>query len=88
MADVIAMMTGIPTKRIAQKEGNKLLKMGDELKANVIGQDIAVEKLTKAIQRTRAGLKSPNKPIGSFIFLGVYRSRENRNGKISSQILI
>ena len=70
MADVIAMMTGIPTKRIAQKEGNKLLKMGDELKANVIGQDIAVEKLTKAIQRTRAGLKSPNKPIGSFIFLG------------------
>ncbi|HBN03153.1 MAG TPA: Clp protease ClpC, partial [Bacteroidetes bacterium] len=70
VADVIAMMTGIPTKRIAQKEGNKLLKMGDELKANVIGQDIAVEKLTKAIQRTRAGLKSPNKPIGSFIFLG------------------
>lgn len=70
VADVIAMMTGIPTKRIAQKEGNKLLKMGDELKANVIGQDEAVEKLTKAIQRTRAGLKSPNKPIGSFIFLG------------------
>ncbi|PCJ66485.1 MAG: Clp protease ClpC [Bacteroidetes bacterium] len=70
VADVIAMMTGIPTKRIAQKEGNRLLKMGDELKANVIGQDLAVEKLTKAIQRTRAGLKSPNKPIGSFIFLG------------------
>jgi ATP-dependent Clp protease ATP-binding subunit ClpC len=70
VADVIAMMTGIPTKRIAQKEGNRLLKMGDELKANVIGQDKAVEKLTKAIQRTRAGLKSPNKPIGSFIFLG------------------
>ena len=70
VADVIAMMTGIPTKRIAQKEGNRLLKMGDELKAHVIGQDNAVEKLTKAIQRTRAGLKSPNKPIGSFIFLG------------------
>ncbi len=70
VADVIAMMTGIPTKRIAQKEGNRLLKMGDELKANVIGQDKAVAKLTKAIQRTRAGLKSPNKPIGSFIFLG------------------
>ena len=70
VADVIAMMTGIPTKRIAQKEGSRLLKMGDELKANVIGQDLAVEKLTKAIQRTRAGLKSPNKPIGSFIFLG------------------
>ena len=70
VADVIAMMTGIPTKRIAQKEGNRLLKMGDELKANVVGQDKAVAKLTKAIQRTRAGLKSPNKPIGSFIFLG------------------
>jgi ATP-dependent Clp protease ATP-binding subunit ClpC len=70
VADVIAMMTGIPTKRIAQKEGSRLLKMGDELKANVIGQDLAVEKLTKAIQRTRAGLKAPNKPIGSFIFLG------------------
>ena len=64
------MMTGIPTKRIAQKEGNRLLKMGEELKGSVIGQDQAVEKLTKAIQRTRAGLKSPNKPIGSFIFLG------------------
>jgi ATP-dependent Clp protease ATP-binding subunit ClpC len=70
VADVIAMMTGIPTKRIAQSEGNRLLKMADELKANVIGQDQAVMKLTKAIQRTRAGLKSPNKPIGSFIFLG------------------
>ncbi len=70
VADVIAMMTGIPTKRIAQKEGNRLLKMAEELKANVIGQDQAVVKLTKAIQRTRAGLKSPNKPIGSFIFLG------------------
>ena len=70
VADVIGMMTGIPTKRIQQKEGNKLLKMGDELKGSVIGQDQAVAKLTKAIQRTRAGLKSPNKPIGSFIFLG------------------
>jgi ATP-dependent Clp protease ATP-binding subunit ClpC len=70
VADVIAMMTGIPTKRIAQKEGNRLLKMGEELKGSVIGQDEAVAKLTKAIQRTRAGLKAPNKPIGSFIFLG------------------
>jgi ATP-dependent Clp protease ATP-binding subunit ClpC len=70
VADVIAMMTGIPTKRIAQSEGNKLLSMGDDLKKSVIGQDKAVVKLTKAIQRTRAGLKSPNKPIGSFIFLG------------------
>ncbi len=70
VSEVIAMMTGIPTNRIGQSEGNKLLHMGDELKANIIGQNTAVEKLTKAIQRTRAGLKSPNKPIGSFIFLG------------------
>lgn len=70
VSEVIAMMTGIPTSRIGQSEGNKLLHMADELKANVIGQDAAVQKLTKAIQRTRAGLKSPNKPIGSFIFLG------------------
>ena len=70
VSEVIAMMTGIPTNRIGQSEGNKLLHMADELKASVIGQDSAVVKLTKAIQRTRAGLKSPNKPIGSFIFLG------------------
>jgi len=70
VAEVISMMTGIPTKRIAQSEGNKLLHMGDDLKNRVIGQDGAVAKLSKAIQRTRAGLKDPNKPIGSFIFLG------------------
>ncbi|MBR9860308.1 ATP-dependent Clp protease ATP-binding subunit [bacterium] len=70
VAEVIAMITGVPTKRIAQSEGNKLLQMDKELMAHVIGQDPAVLKLTKAIQRTRAGLKSPNKPIGSFIFLG------------------
>jgi ATP-dependent Clp protease ATP-binding subunit ClpC len=70
VADVIAMMTGIPTKRIAQKEGSKLLGMGDELSNKVIGQAEAIKKLTKAIQRTRVGLKDPRKPIGSFIFLG------------------
>ncbi len=70
VADVIAMMTGIPTKRIAQKESNKLLGMRDELKSRVIGQDEAIDKLTKAIQRTRVGLKDPKKPIGSFVFLG------------------
>ena len=70
VADVIAMMTGIPTKRIAQKESNKLLSMGTELNGKVIGQDEAIKKLTKAIQRTRVGLKDPKKPIGSFIFLG------------------
>jgi ATP-dependent Clp protease ATP-binding subunit ClpC len=70
VADVIAMMTGIPTKRIAQKESNKLLGMGDELSGKVIGQEEAIKKLTKAIQRTRVGLKDPKKPIGSFVFLG------------------
>lgn len=70
VADVIAMMTGIPTKRIAQKESNKLLNMSNELNGKVIGQDEAIKKLTKAIQRTRVGLKDPRKPIGSFIFLG------------------
>ncbi len=70
VAEVIAMMTGIPAKRIAQNEGNKLLNMGEELKGKVVGQEEAIKKLTKAIQRTRVGLKDPKKPIGSFIFLG------------------
>lgn len=70
VADVIAMMTGIPTKRIAQKESNKLLTMASELSGKVIGQEEAIKKLVKAIQRTRVGLKDPRKPIGSFIFLG------------------
>ncbi|MCC5936287.1 MAG: ATP-dependent Clp protease ATP-binding subunit [Lunatimonas sp.] len=70
VAEVIAMMTGIPAKRIAQNEGVKLLNMGTELKNKVVGQENAIIKLTKAIQRTRVGLKDPKKPIGSFIFLG------------------
>ncbi len=70
VAEVIAMMTGIPAKRIAQKEGAKLLNMNVDLAGKVIGQDEAIKKLTKAIQRTRVGLKDPKKPIGSFIFLG------------------
>ncbi|PIQ19892.1 MAG: Clp protease ClpC [Cytophagales bacterium CG18_big_fil_WC_8_21_14_2_50_42_9] len=70
VAEVIAMMTGIPVKRIAQNESQKLLTMGDELKGKVIGQDKAIQQLVKAIQRTRVGLKDPKKPIGSFVFLG------------------
>ncbi len=70
VAEVIAMMTGIPVNRIAQKEGQKLLTMGTDLKGKVIGQEKAIDKLVKAIQRTRVGLKDPKKPIGSFIFLG------------------
>jgi len=70
VAEVVAMMTGVPVQRIAQAEGARLMKMGDELKKNVIGQDEAIGKIVKSIQRNRAGLKDPNKPIGSFIFLG------------------
>lgn len=70
IAEVVAMMTGIPVKRVAQTESNKLLHMGSDLKSAIIGQDEAVAKVVKAIQRNRAGLKSPKKPIGSFIFLG------------------
>lgn len=68
--EVVAMMTGIPVQRIAEKESGKLMRMGDDLKLAVIGQDDAINKVVKAIQRNRAGLKDPNKPIGSFIFLG------------------
>jgi ATP-dependent Clp protease ATP-binding subunit ClpC len=70
VADVVSMMTGIPVNRIAQTESNKLAKLPDRIKGKVIGQDQAVSKVVKAIQRNRAGLKDPNKPIGSFIFLG------------------
>ncbi len=70
IADVVSMMTGIPVNRIAQSESQKLLKMGDELKGEIIGQDEAIDKLVRAIRRTRAGLKDPTRPIGSFIFLG------------------
>jgi len=70
IAEVISMMTGIPTMRIAQSEGVRLLNMDKELEDSVVGQNDAIKKLTKAIQRTRAGLKDPNRPIGSFIFLG------------------
>ena len=70
VADVVSMMTGIPVNRIAQTESNKLAKLPELIKGKVIGQDDAVTKVVKAIQRNRAGLKDPNKPIGSFIFLG------------------
>ena len=64
------MMTGVPVQRIAQSEGIRLLGMNDELKAKIIGQDEAIDKIAKAIRRNRVGLKDPNRPIGSFMFLG------------------
>jgi len=70
VAEVVSMMTGIPVQRVSQSDSQKLLNMGESMKGRIIGQDDAVQKLVKAIQRTRAGLKDPKKPIGSFIFLG------------------
>lgn len=70
IAEVISMMTGIPVMRMVEAESEKLRRMGDDLKGSVVGQDEAVGKVVKAIQRNRVGLKDPKKPIGSFIFLG------------------
>jgi len=70
VAEVVSMMTGIPVKRMVQAESEKLLHMADDLRKAVVGQDEAIMKVTKAIQRNRVGLKDPRKPIGSFIFLG------------------
>ena len=70
VAEVVAMMTGVPVQRIAQAEGRRLREMAPKLKADIIGQDQAIEKIVKAIQRNRVGLKDPNKPIGTFMFLG------------------
>jgi len=70
VAEVVAMMTGIPVQKVAEKESGKLMKMVDSMNGTVIGQNEAITKVVKAIQRNRAGLKDPNKPVGSFIFLG------------------
>ncbi len=70
VADVVSMMTGVPVQRMAEAEGARLRTMGDELKKAVIAQDAAIEKMVKAIQRNRVGLKDPNHPIGVFMFLG------------------
>ncbi|MAO45828.1 MAG: Clp protease ClpC [Crocinitomicaceae bacterium] len=70
VGDVVAMMTGIPVTRIAEKESGKLARMDKDIEGKVIGQEDAIKKVVKAIKRNRAGLKDPNKPIGSFIFLG------------------
>ncbi len=70
IAEVVAMMTGVPVQRIAQAEGTRLMEMAPTLKKAIIGQDEAVSKIVKAIHRNRIGLKDPNKPIGTFMFLG------------------
>ncbi|MBF0596616.1 ATP-dependent Clp protease ATP-binding subunit [Faecalibacter rhinopitheci] len=70
VAEVVSMMSGVPVHRVAEKELKKLAQMNELMKGKVVGQDDAINKVVKAIQRNRAGLKDPNKPIGSFIFLG------------------
>jgi len=87
VAEVVAMMTGVPVQRIAQTESNRLVLMEDELKKFIIGQDDAVSKVVKAIRRNRAGLKDPNKPIGTFIFLGPTGVGKTHLAKILSRNL-
>jgi len=70
IADTIALMSGVPVQKIAETENIKLLKMSEVLRASIIGQDDAVDKIAKAIKRSRVGLKDPNRPIGTFMFLG------------------
>src|ERR1035437_3446731 len=87
VAEVVAMMTGVPVQRIAQTEGTRLLNMADELKGSIIGQDEAIFKVVKSIQRNRAGLKDPNKPIGTFIFLGPTGVGKTQLAKVLAKFL-
>ncbi|NVO03567.1 MAG: ATP-dependent Clp protease ATP-binding subunit [Bacteroidetes bacterium] len=87
VAEVVAMMTGVPVQRIAQNEGDRLIKMESELAGSVIGQENAIKKVVKAIRRNRAGLKDPNKPIGTFIFLGPTGVGKTHLAKVLSHYL-
>jgi ATP-dependent Clp protease ATP-binding subunit ClpC len=87
VAEVVSMMSGIPVTRISESETGRLATMSDEIKAKVIGQDVAVDKIVKAIQRNRAGLKDPNKPIGSFFFLGPTGVGKTQLAKVLAQYL-
>ncbi|MDD3196294.1 MAG: ATP-dependent Clp protease ATP-binding subunit [Paludibacter sp.] len=87
VAEVVAMMSGVPVQRIAQAEGFKLRQMNEALSGRVIGQDEAVNKIVKAIQRNRIGLKDPGKPIGSFIFLGPTGVGKTHLAKILSEFM-
>jgi ATP-dependent Clp protease ATP-binding subunit ClpC len=87
VAEVVAMMTGVPVKRIAQTEGMRLLQMSEELNGSLVGQREAIEKVVKAIHRNRAGLKDPNRPIGSFIFLGPTGVGKTQLAKVLARFL-
>ena len=85
VAEVVSMMSGIPVTRISESEIGRLANMGEEINRKVIGQHEAVAKVVKAIQRNRAGLKDPNKPIGSFFFLGPTGVGKNTIGQSSGR---
>jgi ATP-dependent Clp protease ATP-binding subunit ClpC len=87
VAEVVAMMTGIPVQKVAEKESGKLMKMAKSMNGTVIGQNEAITKIVKAIQRNRAGLKDPNKPVGSFIFLGPTGVGKTQLCKVLSKFL-
>lgn len=87
VAQVLSMATNIPVSKIAQSEGNRLASMGKTLKEKIIGQDEAVERVTRAIQRNRAGLKDPNKPIGTFLFLGPTGVGKTQLAKVLAQYM-
>ncbi len=87
VAEVVAMTTGVPVQRVAQAEGIRLLKMGNELKTRVVGQNEAIDNIVKSIQRNRAGLKDPNKPIGSFFFLGPTGVGKTQLAKVLAEYL-
>jgi ATP-dependent Clp protease ATP-binding subunit ClpC len=87
VAQVVSMMSGVPVTRISESETGRLANMAEEIKGKVIGQDEAVAKVVKAIQRNRAGLKDPNKPIGSFFFLGPTGVGKTQLAKVLAQYL-
>ncbi|MBL1279043.1 MAG: ATP-dependent Clp protease ATP-binding subunit [Fluviicola sp.] len=87
VAEVVSMMCGVPVTRISESETGRLANMAEEIKSRVIGQDEAVDKVVKAIQRNRAGLKDPNKPIGSFFFLGPTGVGKTQLAKVLAQYL-
>ena len=79
IAEVLALWTGIPVYKLTEEETAKLLRMEDELHKRIVGQDDAIKAVSQAIRRTRAGLKDPKRPSGSFIFLGPVGCREDRD---------
>ena len=87
IADVVSMITRIPVRKVAESEGQKLLKMKDEMSENIVGQERAINGLSRAIQRSRAGLKSPNRPIGVFLFLGPTGVGKTETAKVLANYL-